>query len=398
MVRDWTVPATEGSSGRDTPCIVGAGVVSGYGWGRERLWNGLCSGLSAVSPQRSLSEALGQLTYAAVIPDGGNCADGRSRYARASAFAVREAVTDATSRGWVSSGPVGLVLATVLADVEQTVEFYISATGHRRNRDYLPVMPSTMPSMIMTEHGWHGPCMTVTAMCASGNAAVLTAKWWVDAGICSDVVVLAADVSAYPGHLRQFHRLGVLCLDRPGLEACRPFQADSLGYPFGEAAIALIISRTSTGAYSRVLGGAMSFDAYHPASINPDLLALRRAWADALTDSQIDASELRYVNAHGPGTRQCDTAEAALVDTLAVPDLELFSTKPLTGHCQGAAAAVEIAVSALGYDRNLIPAPPIMSYTRAALVNGPSPRKPGATLKSALGLGGYNTAVILDQP
>ena len=113
--------------------------------------------------------------------------------------------------------------------------------------------------------------MSVTAMCASGNAAMLTAKMWLDDGVVDDVVVVATDVSGTTDNIRHFVDLGVLFVDRPPFEACRPFQTDSLGFLLGEASVAFVVSRQSEPAYLKVLGGAMTHDGFHVVSIDPDV-------------------------------------------------------------------------------------------------------------------------------
>ena len=76
-------------------------------------------------------------------------------------------------------------------------------------------------------------------MCASGNAAMLTAKMWIDAGVASDVIVVATDLSGTPENIRHFGNLGVVFVDAPPLEACRPFQEGSQGFSGGEASVGL---------------------------------------------------------------------------------------------------------------------------------------------------------------
>jgi 3-oxoacyl-[acyl-carrier-protein] synthase II len=107
---------------------------------------------------------------------------------------------------------------------------------------------------------------------------------------------------------------------------------------------------------------------------------------------------VRYFNAHGPGTAQCDRAEAALLDQLFPAHTDVYSVKPLTGHCQGAASAIEVAVTALAYDRGVMPAPRIVAPGHPRLLNGPSPIDGGITIKSSLGMGGHNSAVVLAPP
>jgi 3-oxoacyl-[acyl-carrier-protein] synthase II len=378
--------------------INGIGAVTGYGWGREALWNGLANGEVAARPVAGHGPGRDQTAWVAAVPDGGDELDGPSRFARAMRAAAREAITDAERRGWRPGRRVGLLHAAVLGDMDLWRDFYTTRDSDVPVRDYLALMPSTPVSTFMQEFGFHGPAMNVSATCASGNAGLLTAKAWLDAGVVDDVVFVATDMSSTPETVLHFNRLGVAITDVEPLEACRPFQEGSRGFIMGEAAVGMVLSKQSPNPYARVLGGAMSHDAHHVTSVDPNLTELNRCFAEALANAEVNASQVRYLNAHGPGTRQCDRAEAAVFDELFPAEAELFSVKPLVGHCMGAASAVEITATALGYDRGLIPAPTPVAPGHPRLLPGPSAPADGLTVKSSLGLGGHNSAVVLAPP
>ncbi|TWP47595.1 3-oxoacyl-ACP synthase [Lentzea tibetensis] len=378
--------------------ICGIGVVSGYGWGREALWDGLMSGKPAATVVSGLGQHPGDEVWAACVSDAGNPADGPSRFARAMRAAAREAIGDAGDRGWQPGRRVGLLHAVVLGEVDLWRDFYRARGGALPMRDYLAMMPSTPMSTVMQEYGFHGPAMNVSAMCASGNAGLITAKSWLDAGIVDDVVFVATDLSLTPENVSHFVRLGVAIVDAEPLDACRPFQSGSRGFIMGEASVAFVLSSRAERPYALTLGGAMSHDAYHVTSIDPDLGQITGCFQDALANAGVPASAVRYLNAHGPGTVQCDRAEAAVLDHLFPANTEVYSVKPLTGHCQGAASAVEVAVTALGYDRGLVPAPPVVATGHPRLLDGPSRITDGITIKSSLGMGGHNSAVVLAPP
>ncbi|OYV23818.1 MAG: hypothetical protein B7W97_02075 [Mycobacterium sp. 20-66-4] len=95
------------------------------------------------------------------------------------------------------------------------------------------MMPSTVLSMVMKENDFHGPTMGVSAMCASGNAGLITAKSWIDTGVATDVLLLATDLSLMGQDLRGFVDVGVAVGDTPPFEACRPFQEGSRGFVAG---------------------------------------------------------------------------------------------------------------------------------------------------------------------
>jgi 3-oxoacyl-[acyl-carrier-protein] synthase II len=379
------------------PAIVGLGAVTGYGWGRKLLWNGMLSGESAVVARTGYESVLGHdVAYAALLPEEGP--EGMSRFSGALTFAAEEAIEDATDRGWRPGPNVGLIHAVVLGEVDLWHDFWVDHDAKLSRRDYLQLMPSTPLSLLMQRHDFHGPTMGVTAMCASGNAALLTAKMWVDAGIVSDVIVIATDVSARAENIKHFVDLGVAVVDIPALEACRPFQEGSRGFPAGEASVAYVVSNRSGAPYVRVAGGSMNHDGFHVVSINPDHQQIRRCFDDAIANAGISPLDVAYLNAHGPGTVQCDAAEAEMLDTILTEAVGVYSMKPLAGHCQGAASAVELAGTCLAYDTGIIPAPPQISAGHPKLITGATLRQPGITLKSSIGMGGHNSVVVLAEP
>lgn len=374
--------------------IVGLGAVTGYGWGRERLWDGLLTGKSPAV----LRPGFGTISdegWVVQIPEGGREDDGPSRFSRALRWSVREAISDAYARGWTPGRTVGLVHACVLGDLAMYPMVAPDATGFT-GRQYLGVTPSTPISLVMAEFGFHGPAVNIGAMCTSGVAATVTATAWIESGIVDDAIVVATDLSAIPEVVKMFTQLGVAITDAEPLDACRPFQAGSRGFSFGEAAIANVLTgrRHAGTRYASVLGGAMAHDGHHVTSIDPSLTHVRACVDQALEAAHVTPNGVRYHNAHGPGTEQCDRAEGHIAKSL--PNAEVFSVKPLAGHCQAAAGSVEIAATLLAYDRGEIPASPQVAEAAVPLLDGRTPiEKDGITLKTSLGMGGHNAAVVL---
>jgi 3-oxoacyl-[acyl-carrier-protein] synthase II len=139
----------------------------------------------------------------------------------------------------------------------------------------------------------------------------------------------------------------------------------------------------------------MSHDAFHATSIDPNLTHVRGCFEDALSNAGVAARDVRYLNAHGPGTAQCDAAEATMLETVLQSNAQVYSVKPLAGHCQGAASAVETAAGVLGFERGMIPAAPQVSDAHPLLLDGLTTAEPGVTVKSSLGMGGHNSVVVL---
>ncbi len=375
--------------------FAGIGAVTAYGWGREPLINGLLSGVSAVVAHDGYEWSPGGKANVALVADGGQPSDGPSRFARAMRAAAREAVADALERGWEPGPTVGLVHSVVLGEVDLWRDFYGVDEGRLPVRKYLALMPSTPMSTLMQEFGFHGPAMNVSAMCASGNAGLLTASAWMDGGLASDVLVVSTDLSCTPENVLHFRNLGVAITDVDPEDACRPFQEGSQGFLMGEASVGFLLTRSSSRPYGRLLGGSMTHDAHHVTSIEPSRTQVRRCYDEALQRAGKLAGDIAYLNAHGPGTRQCDGTEADMLDSL-LTDAEVFSVKPLAGHCQAAAAAVEVAASLLGFERGVVPAARRRASGHPRLLDGVTPLREGATLKSSIGMGGHNSAVVIE--
>ncbi|MFD0362300.1 beta-ketoacyl synthase N-terminal-like domain-containing protein [Nocardia sp. GCM10030253] len=375
--------------------IAGIGAVTGYGWGRETLWQGLLSGKSAASLHPGYGHNHDEHAWLSLVPDGGDPLVSDSRYGRAIHESAREAIADATARGWRRGRTVGVLHAIVLGDVTNWRDFYLVDHGHRRSRDYMRLLPSTPISVLQQEFGFHGPAMNVSAACSSANVALITAKLWLDAGVADDVICVATDISATPDMLEHFVRLGAAVGEVEPLEACRPFQAGSRGFSMGEASVAFVLSRSVRRPYAAVLGGGMTNDAYHVVSVDPGHDQIFDCARRALADADVAPEDVRYFNAHGTGTEQCDVAERDLLARMFGDRPKVYAVKPLAGHCQGAAAAVEVAAAALGYERGIVPAAPIVAPAYVRLLDGPTEFAGGVTAKLSLGMGGNNSMVVL---
>ncbi|MFQ6394082.1 beta-ketoacyl synthase N-terminal-like domain-containing protein [Nocardia sp. KC 131] len=375
--------------------IAGIGAVTGYGWGRETLWRGLLSGKSAASLQPGYGVNRDEYAWVSLIPDGGDPAVSDSRFGRAMHESAREAIADATARGWRQGRTVGVLHAIVLGDVANWRDFYLVDHGHRRSRDYMRLLPSTPISVLQQEFGFHGPAMNISAACSSANVALITAKLWLDAGVADDVICVTTDMSATPDMLEHFVRLGAAVGDTEPMEACRPFQTGSRGFGMGEASVAFVLSRSVREPYVAVLGGGITNDAYHVVSVDPSHDQIFDCARKAMTAADVAPEDVRYFNAHGTGTKQCDVAERDLLGQMFDDRPQVYTVKPLAAHCQGAAAGVEVAAAALGYERGIVPAAPIVAPAYERLLDGPTPFEGGVTVKLSLGMGGNNSMVVL---
>jgi 3-oxoacyl-[acyl-carrier-protein] synthase II len=192
--------------------------------------------------------------------------------------------------------------------------------------------------------------------------------------------------------------------------ASRPFDLDRDGFVLGEGAGAIVLEELThalnRGAkiYAEVIGGGMSADAYHITAPHPEGLGANNVMKNALSDAGIDANEIDYINVHGTSTPLGDVSESKAI--LAVfgehaYNLNISSTKSMTGHLLGAAGAIESIASILAVKNNMIP-PTINHFTDDPsfdpqlnfTFNKPQAREVRAALSNTFGFGGHNASVI----
>jgi 3-oxoacyl-[acyl-carrier-protein] synthase II len=316
----------------------------------------------------------GGQAYLSTITDEGDRRDGPSRFMQASGSPpARPSPTPPSADGsrarW-SAWSTAWSSATPRCGASST-----EAPEPVRAKRWVNMLPSTVISQMMKENDFHGPAMSVSAMCASANAGMITAKSWLDSGIATDVILLATDLSGIP---RTCALQGPRCgrLDTPPLDGLPPVPGGQPRLRGGEAAVAMVLSNQDDRLLRHGAGRGHDHGRLQPGGRRPGPDRDERCFREALDNSGVDADDVAYINAHGPGTAQCDAAEAKMLDELFPDAAGIFSIKPLVGHCQSAAAAVETwppstpsRPASFRHRRQVAPGHP-------RLVNGLTPRGP----------------------
>lgn len=396
--------------------IMGLGAVTGYGWGFDALVKGLGSGRSAA--RRQTVDGLD--VVAAMIPDppdhdhdddhddGGGDGDGDrakqsdgtvGRYEQAAMFAVDDALADARGRGWQPGGCVGVVFCTGIGDIRTIRDEYFRGTQPRPSV-FSHMLHTSPGSLLARRHGWTGPNLVLNAACSSGNAALQLAQAWLASGVATDVVVAGVEMCLIAEIVTGFRRMRVLLAEGAPLADCRPFQEGSRRFFLGEAGIALVVTGNGGGApeAARAVyrGGATTHDAFHLVAPEPEGTQLERCYRDAIAAAGATPDEIALVKAHGSGTPLNDAVEAALLDRLFPPATRVCSYKPLLGHAMALAALSELAGLLAGYEVGALPTHVTGDPAHPRLADG-GPPPDGLVLCGSVGLGGANTAAVLDM-
>jgi 3-oxoacyl-[acyl-carrier-protein] synthase II len=270
------------------------------------------------------------------------------------------------------------------------------------------VMPSSVAAHLSLRFGFGGPCLTVSAACASGAAAIGEGVELLRRGAAD--VVLAGGVDSLVGYgaMCCFMRLDAMSrnVGCPDL-ASRPFDADRDGFVMGEGAGFVVLQRLEDISASGpeplglVLGHASSADAHHLVAPSPDGEGAVRCMALALADAGVQPRDLAHVNAHGTSTVLNDRAEAAALATLfdgACPPVT--AVKGSTGHMIAGSGAVEAIVSLISLRHRVVP--PVAGlrtvdpdFDLDVVQDTPREGPPGYALSNSFGFGGANTALVL---
>jgi 3-oxoacyl-[acyl-carrier-protein] synthase II len=269
------------------------------------------------------------------------------------------------------------------------------------------VMPSSVAAHLSLRFGFGGPCLTVSAACASGAAAIGEGVELLRRGAAD--VVLAGGVDSLVGYgaMCCFMRLDAMSrnVGCPDL-ASRPFDADRDGFVMGEGAGFVVLQRLEDISASGpeplglVLGHASSADAHHLVAPSPDGEGAVRCMALALADAGVQPRDLAHVNAHGTSTVLNDRAEAAALAALfggACPPVT--AVKGSTGHMIAGSGAVEAIVSLISLRHRVVP--PVAGlrtvdpdFDLDVVQDTPREGPPGYALSNSFGFGGANTALV----
>jgi 3-oxoacyl-[acyl-carrier-protein] synthase II len=270
------------------------------------------------------------------------------------------------------------------------------------------VMPSSVAAHLSLRLGFEGPCLTVSAACASGAAAIGEGVELLRRGAAD--IVLAGGVDSLVGYgaMCCFIRLDAMSRNviRPDL-ASRPFDADRDGFVMGEGAGFVVLQRLDDVAASGrqplglILGHASTADAHHLVAPSPGGEGAVRCMALALADAGVKPGDVAHVNAHGTSTVLNDRAEAAALRTLfggSCPPV--MAVKGSTGHMVGGSGAVEVITSLISLRERLVP--PVAGlrtidpdFDLDVVQNAPRQVREGYALSNSFGFGGANTALVL---
>lgn len=292
----------------------------------------------------------------------------------------------------------GVIVGTSTSSIDRTEAAYgeLDANGQFAPsfRQPLTHNPHAPGSYVAARLGIAGPCMTVSAACASSAKVFAAAQRWLAQDLVDAVVVGGAD-SLCLSVLYGFHSLQLVAP-----EPCRPFAPDRQGISLGEAAGFALLTREPGELGIRLAGAGESCDAFHMSSAHPEGLGARLSMQRALDNAGMTSRDIDYVNLHGTGTRANDETEGRVCADFARGRTVFSATKGWTGHALGAAGIVEAVLSMNALLTGFI-AGTVNTRTSEApfpLLLDSIERPVRTVLSNSFGFGGNNCSVIFACP
>ena len=303
-----------------------------------------------------------------------------------------------------------------LGSLEKEIRDFTLGDGTPRfNPFFIPKMIGDIaPGYISIKYGFRGPNFGTVSACASSNNSIIDSFNYIRLGMVKALVTGGSEACVTPSAVGGFNSMKALSErnDSPAT-ASRPFDADRDGFVLGEGAASLVLEEyehaKARGAkiYGEILGGGMTADAHHITAPHPEGLGAMNVMRRTLKDANLNPNDIDYVNVHGTSTPLGDISETKAIRGVFGDDaynLNISSTKSMTGHLLGAAGAIEALACLMAINRGVVP-PTINHFTDDDqfdpklnfTFNVAQKREVKYALSNTFGFGGHNASVIMGK-
>lgn len=407
--------------------ITGLGAITPIGNGVDEFWNNLLNGVSGAADITRFDASKFKTTFACEVKNY-NPNDHFDRkearkldlYAQYALISSQQAVEDANlDVSKVDPDRAGVIWGAGIGGIQtfqtECTNFVNGDGTPRFNPFFIPKMIADIASgHISIKYGFRGPNFTTVSACASSTNALIDAFNYIRLGKADLIVAGGSEAAVNECGLGGFNAMHALSTRNDSPEtASRPFDADRDGFVLGEGGGAFIIEEyehaVKRGAkiYAEFVGGGLSADAHHITAPHPEGLGAMNVMKNALSDAEMNPGEIDYINVHGTSTPLGDVAETKAILKVfgdEAYNLNISSTKSMTGHLLGAAGAVEAMAAVLAVKSDIIP-PTINHFTDDEALDPnlnftfekPQQRTVNAALSNTFGFGGHNASVIFKK-
>jgi len=407
--------------------ITGIGALTPIGNNLKEYWDGLLSGVSGAGPITLFDSTQFKTQFACEVKDFSTLdfldrkeSRKMDRFCQFAMKVADEALTDSgIDVEKINSDRAGVIWGSGIGGMNtfysESANFATGGGRPRFNPFFIPKLISDIPAgHISIKYGFRGPNFTTVSACASSTHALIDAfnyiKW-----DKADVFVGGGSEAcvAEPG-IGGFNAMMALSTrnDDPKT-ASRPFDKDRDGFVLGEGAGALVLEeyehakKRGAKIYAEIIGGGMTADAHHITAPHPEGLGAKNVMNIILNEGKINKGEVDYINVHGTSTPLGDIAETKAILSLFKEEaynLNISSTKSMTGHLLGAAGVIEAIACIMAVNQNIVP-PTINHFTKDESIdskleltfNVPQEREVNHSISNTFGFGGHNGSVLFKK-
>jgi 3-oxoacyl-[acyl-carrier-protein] synthase II len=408
--------------------VTGLGAITPLGNTMPETWLRICSGVSGAGPITQFDAAKFKTRFACEVKgfdilqymdrkEARKC----DRYAHFALVAADEAVADSSmDLEKVNKDRIGVIFTAGIGGIysfQEEVLSYNPEIGPRFNPFFIPkIIADIAAGHISMKYGFRGPNFATVSACASSTNAIIDAFNYIRLGKADAILAGGAEAPVSIVGVGGFNAMNALSTRNDSPEtASRPFSASRDGFVMGEGSACLMLEERehalARGAaiYAEVIGTGMSADAYHLTASHPDGLGAKLVMRNALEDAEIQPDEIDYINVHGTSTPVGDISEERAIKEVFgehAYQLNISSTKSMTGHLLGAAGAVEAAFAVMSVKEDIIPPTinhaegdddPDIDYSLNFTFNKAQKRTVRAALSNTFGFGGHNASVIVKK-
>ncbi|POS00971.1 3-oxoacyl-[acyl-carrier-protein] synthase II [Flavobacterium croceum DSM 17960] len=407
--------------------VTGLGALTPIGNTVEEYWNALVNGKSGAAPITYYDTEKHKTKFACELKNF-NAEDfidkkevrRLDKFARYAIVASDEAIKDAEiTLENVNKNRVGVIWGAGIGGLEtfqEEVMYYAKGDGTPKfNPFFIPKMIADIaPAHISMRNGYMGPNYTTVSACASSANAMIDAFNYIRLGMCDVIITGGSEAAVTIAGMGGFNSMHALSTRNESPEtASRPFDATRDGFVLGEGAGAIVLEEyehaKARGAkiYCEIGGGGLSSDAYHLTAPHPEGIGVIAVMENTLRDAGLAPDAVDHINTHGTSTPLGDVAELKAISHVFgnhAKNININSTKSMTGHLLGAAGAIESIAVILAMKHGIVP--PTINHSVVdenidpslnLTLNQAQKRDIKVAMSNTFGFGGHNACVLFKK-
>lgn len=407
--------------------VTGIGALTPLGNNKDDYWNALAKGVSGAAPITRFDTEKFRTKFACELKNfnvqdhldrkEARKMDTNTQYGMVTG---EEAIQDAGfDLETIDKTRIGVIWGTGVGGFktfQDEVTGFAKGDGTPRfNPFFIPKMIADITAGLLSmKYGFMGPNFATVSACASSNNAITDACTYIQVGKANAILTGGSEAGVIESGIGGFNAMKALSERNDAPEtASRPYDKDRDGFVLGEGAGALVLEELehakARGAhiYAEILGSGMSADAHHITQPHPEGKGIELVMRNALEDANFSPDKVDYLNTHGTSTPLGDSGEIKAVQRVFgdhAPNMNISSTKSMTGHLLGAAGAIEFIACLLAIEKGIIP-PTINHFTDDPEIdpslnltfNTAQKREVNIAMSNTFGFGGHNTSIILGK-